>query len=138
MPALVGKIDSDLIRWSITPEGLILKPSRPLAVPDFLIATQTKDSDIVQLETLSEISGWNFGILLLNGKGPLDLAMKNYQFHQQKSYLAYTYHHINKLTPINEDSYDVWPDNKNLTVNVGTLTVSTHEWVTGCPITLVV
>ena len=89
-----------------------------------MIATQTKDSAIVQLETLSEISGWNFGALLLHGNGTVDLAMKNYQFHQQKNYLAYTYQHNNKLQPINEDSYDVWSENKNLTVHAEILTVS--------------
>ena len=49
------------------PDGRILKPSRPLAIPDFLIwelDTALYLNGTTEFETWSEISGYRFGIIL--------------------------------------------------------------------------
>ena len=49
------------------PDGRILKPSRPLAIPDFLIwelDTALYLNGTTEFETWSEVSGYRFGIIL--------------------------------------------------------------------------
>ena len=70
-----------LVERSINKDGLILKPSRPLATPDYLLWQNSSSN--VELETFSEIDGWRFGIILLSNVGRVNLDIKNYQFFSQ-------------------------------------------------------
>ena len=56
-------------------DGLILKPSRPLAVPDYMLWNVTgvmgdnHSNDTAEFETYSEVSGIRFGIILAYNPG---------------------------------------------------------------------
>ena len=122
----VGKVNSTLVNRSITPDGLVLKPSRPLATPDYLISSQSKDDNVLQFETFSEISGWRFGIILVysilprNVPQPLQVFdIKNYKFYQGENYVTGVY-----KNDANSFEYYNWSPDSSLKTTVQNLTVS--------------
>ena len=74
---LVGYTNEKLVAKSIMADGLILKPSRPLAVPDYMLwdkngtmdAKDTISNETSEFETYSEVSGTRFGIILAYNSG---------------------------------------------------------------------
>ena len=66
-----------MVAKSIMADGLILKPSRPLAVPDYMLwdkngtmdAKDTISNETSEFETYSEVSGTRFGIILAYNSG---------------------------------------------------------------------
>ena len=82
-------------------DGLILKPSRPLAVPDYMIwdknATMGDDhsNDTAEFETFSEVSGTRFGIILAYNPGNETISsnwkprhLRNYQFTKNNDHVV--------------------------------------------------
>ena len=82
----IGHTNMDLINMSIMPNGKILKPSRPLVVPDFLVweLNANGHSDgISEYETWSQIGNHKFGIILSYNPKKLKQPkrnLRNYQF----------------------------------------------------------
>jgi len=74
----------DLVAMSIRQDGLILKPSRPLGVPDFLLwelDTKLYMNGTSEFESWSEISGIRFGILIGFNPGSPDKSSRFYHLH---------------------------------------------------------
>ena len=84
----------DLVSKSIMPDGLILKPSRPLGVPDFLLwelDTKLYMNGTSEFESWSEVAGIRFGILLGFNPGSPDKTPRFYHLHNydfQKNHKA--------------------------------------------------
>ena len=84
----IGHTDMNLVAKSIRPDGLILKPSRPLVIPDFLIwelDTRLYLNGTTEYETWSEVAGQRFGIIMGYNPGKPDKVsrqhiLSNYQF----------------------------------------------------------
>ena len=85
----IGMTDLSVISRSMRVDGLILKPSRPLVVPDYMVweVAQVKSKKI-EYETWSEVAGHRFGIILLYDPSGLTEAthyLENYQFNRQET-----------------------------------------------------
>ena len=83
----IGHTDLDLVSKSMRPDGLILKPSRPLVAPDYLIwdMSPRQASGTTEYETWSEVAGHRFGIILCYNPGEPEQEIRshhleNYQF----------------------------------------------------------
>ena len=84
----IGYTDMKLVAKSIRPDGLVLKPSRPLVVPDFLIwelDTRLYLNGTTEYETWSEVAGQKFGIIMGYNPGQPENKERvhhlgNYQF----------------------------------------------------------
>ena len=107
-----------LINRSITPDGLVLKPSRPLATPNYRI--WPKNAPIDEFETLTRVSNWTFGIILAHcddeKASMLDLNIRNYHFHNEsQDYIVGLYN--------DKDTRYQWSVNDKLNISVGNLTI---------------
>ena len=83
----IGHTDTDLVSKSVRPDGLLLKPSRPLVTPDFLIweMSPREASGTTEYETWSEVAGQRFGIIMCYNPGKPEQNLRlhyleNYQF----------------------------------------------------------
>ena len=90
------------------PNGKILKPSRPLTVPNHLMhvydANQELDG-VTEYETWSEIGTYKFGIILINSNctSKQSLHIKNYNFYSNAvDWNAAVVAHVNVMRPTNQ------------------------------------
>ena len=59
----IGMTNLNVISRSMRADGLILKPSRPLVVPDYLVWELDTVGGTTEYETWSEVAGNRFGII---------------------------------------------------------------------------
>lgn len=84
----VGFTNHTLVNMSIRPDGKILKPSRPIACPDYLLWQLNPwqvNNGTSEFETYSELNGYRWGILLVYRNESENAVLrshnlKNYQF----------------------------------------------------------
>ena len=124
-----------LVSKSIMPDGLILKPSRPLGVPDFLVwelDTKIYMNGTSEFESWSEVSGIRFGILLGFNPGSPDETSRVYHLHNYgfQKYQKCDYH----TTVVKRNSREEivknvrWTNDKPLRTNMFQ-EIEDHKWI---------
>lgn len=106
-----------IVNKTMMPNGKILKPSRPLTVPNYMMHVYDEKQEIngvTEYETWSLIGSQKFGIILINSESPSNqsLQIKNYNFYniEQKWNTAIVFHGNGKKTI----SHHQWNVDKSL------------------------
>ena len=119
----INHTNVELVAKSTRPDGLILKPSRPLVVPDFLIwDLELHSNGTIEYETWSEVARHKFGIILVYNQGSAnkqtrEYHLQNYQF-QKGVKLNYTATFVeykgNEQTKLDQTKTMKWKNNRFL------------------------